>query len=138
MNVLRAVGAVAALGLALASGVLAASPAHAAAGEYNGACGIGYEVVDQVAIGNSGTTFLAHNNHTGHHCAVTVRATPGEPVETVVGLKRTPDDPRHAVYHSGHHAAYAGPVYLHTVGTCVDWFGYIDGDNGHRNGTDCG
>ncbi|MFD3688930.1 spore-associated protein A [Nocardiopsis sp. NPDC058631] len=136
MNVLRA--ACAAAALAVAAGVLAVPPAHAAAAEYNDACGHGYDVVDQVAIGKSGTTFLTYNKFTGLNCAVTVRTTPGPAVEMVVGLKRTPDDPRHAVYGAGHHTTYAGPVHLYAAGTCVDWFGYIDGDNGYRNETDCG
>ncbi|MGW9552993.1 spore-associated protein A [Nocardiopsis sp. NPDC055551] len=135
MRALRGATVTAALGLA-AMGVLAASPAHAAA--YNGACGSGYAVVNQIEIGDSGTTFLTYNNSTGYNCAVTVRDTPGDPVEMVVGLKRTPDDASEAVQDAGMYTTYAGPVYLHAAGTCVDWYGFIGGDNNHENESNCG
>ena len=136
MNAFRAVGACA-MGLAVAAGVLAASPAHAAAAQYNYACGPGYRVVDHVDVGGSGTAFLTYNSFTGYNCAVTVRAIPGEAVEMVIGLKRTPDDPRKAVHDSGHFTTFAGPVHVYGAGSCVDWFGYIDGDNGHKNDAGC-
>lgn len=139
MNVLGVRGFTVALGVtALAGALVGASPERAAAAEYNGVCGSGYSVVNQVAVGDSGTTFLTYNDSNGYNCAVTVRDDPGAPVEMVVGLKRTPDGASEAVEDSGQYTTYAGPVYLHAAGTCVDWFGYIDGDNGHKNGTNCG
>ncbi|WP_433697465.1 spore-associated protein A [Nocardiopsis sp. CA-288880] len=136
MNVLRAAAAAAAFGVAVTAGALVASPAHAAT--YNGACGSGYNVVNSVAVGNSGTTFLTYNNSNGYNCAVTVRNNPGAAVEMVVALKRTQDDASQAVQDAGYYTTYAGPVYLHAAGSCVDWFGYIDGANGSKNGTNCG
>ncbi|MBR8744675.1 spore-associated protein A [Nocardiopsis sp. MG754419] len=135
MRALRRVAVAAAVALA-ATGFLVVSPAHAAV--YNGACGAGYNIVNSLEIGNSGTTFLTYNNANGYNCAVTVRTTPGAPVEMVVGLKRSPDGPNEAVQDAGMYTTYAGPVYLYAAGTCVDWFGYIDGDNEHANGTNCG
>ncbi|WP_067602699.1 spore-associated protein A [Nocardiopsis listeri] len=135
MSALRGAAVAAALGLA-ATGILVASPAHAAA--YNDACGAGYGVVRKMDIGDSGTAFLTYNASNGYNCAVTVRNSPGDPIEVVVGIKRTADDPADAVQDAGMYTTYAGPVYLHAPATCVDWFGHIGGDNNNRNQDACG
>ncbi|OOC53591.1 MULTISPECIES: spore-associated protein A [Nocardiopsis] len=126
---------------ALATGSLAlASPASAAGpvASYNNACGSGYGVVNYANVGSKGTVFLTYNNSTGYNCAVTVRANPGAAVEMVVSLKRTSDPASEARVDSGYYTTYAGPVYRSAAGSCVDWYGYIDGANEHRNETNCG
>ena len=135
MSALRGAAVAAALGLA-ATGALVASPAHAAA--YNDACGSGYDGISRLELGDVGTAFLTHNDSSGYKCAVTVRDTPGDPVEMVAQIKRTSDDPRDAVQDAGMYTTYAGPVYVHAPGVCVDWHGFIDGENNFENGKNCG
>ncbi|SIO87792.1 hypothetical protein [Nocardiopsis sp. JB363] len=135
MSALRGAAVAAALGLA-ATGVLIASPAHAAA--YNDACGSGYAVISKLELGNEGTAFLTHNDSSGYKCAVTVRNTPGDAVEMGIRIKRTTDDPKDAIQDADQYTTYAGPVYVHAPGVCVDWHGFIDGENNFENGKNCG
>ncbi|MEE2036768.1 spore-associated protein A [Nocardiopsis sp. CT-R113] len=139
MDKLRKLIATSALcAVAAAGSLMLAGPAQAAVAPYNGVCGTGYNVVNQADIGNKGTVYLTYNNSTGRNCAVTVRATPGAAVEMVVSVVRSGDNPANAATDAGYFTTYAGPVYLSAAGRCVDWYGYIDGTNEHRNNTNCG
>ncbi|MFD6096667.1 spore-associated protein A [Nocardiopsis flavescens] len=126
--------AVAMTTIGLASPAAADDPVVA----YNGVCGSGYGVVNFENVGTKGTVYVTYNNANGNNCAVTVRAGGGDRVWIAVGIKRTNDAPSEAVQEEDLFYSYAGPVYLHAAGQCIDWFGSIDGTNANRNETNCG
>ncbi|PDP89449.1 spore-associated protein A [Glycomyces fuscus] len=114
--------------LAAATGIaaagLTATAAPASAASYNGACGSGYGVVNKVEFpDNRGTTFLTYSSSTGQNCVVTVRTNPGgaAPMDAFIRVTGTSSWKRD----SGNYTTYAGPVYLHAAGQCVDWGGTI-------------
>ncbi|MEV8565386.1 spore-associated protein A [Streptomyces sp. NPDC051322] len=125
---------------AVASPVSAArSTAAATAAVYNGACGSGYRVVNSAQVGtpNSlGTVYLTYSSTTGDNCVVTVRNAPGKAVPMVAELSITSTGKR--VRDSGNYTTYAGPVYLHAAGYCVNWYGVISGISAGKIGTNCG
>ncbi|MEV7192788.1 spore-associated protein A [Streptomyces sp. NPDC093510] len=117
-----------------ATGAAAAAPAAAAA--YNKVCGSGYKVVNQIDIGQVGTSYLTYNSATGKNCAVTIRSTPGPAVHMYAWVQR--DDTRDYADDDGYYRSYAGPVYLDARGHCVSWGGVIAGESADRSGTNCG
>ncbi|MEV6793362.1 spore-associated protein A [Streptomyces sp. NPDC051320] len=129
-----------------AAGTAATRPVSAArttsvatAAAYNGACGSGYRVVNSAQIGtpNSlGTVYLTYSSATGDNCVVTVRNAPGKAVPMVAELSNTSTGKR--VLDSGNYTTYAGPVYLHAAGYCVNWYGVISGISAGKIGTNCG
>ncbi|NYH51764.1 MULTISPECIES: spore-associated protein A [Nocardiopsis] len=120
----------------LAAGVVAASPASAAA--YNGACGSGYSVVNSAPVRfDLGTVYLTYNSSNGYNCVVTVRTDPGFDMPMSAGLRRS-GDPDSYKSDTGEYGYYAGPVYVYASGSCVDWRGLIGNQATERYETNCG
>lgn len=91
---------------------------------YNGACGSGYSVIDSLPISTLGTVYLTYNSNKGENCVVTVRATPGTATYMAAAIELAGDSSS-AVVDQGTYTTYAGPVYLHAPGSCIDWEGQI-------------
>lgn len=110
-------GAGATVALTLAGLAGTAGPAQAAA--YNGACGAGYQVIDKLTVGGTGTgtAYLTYNN--GWNCVVTVSNTPGQRdwMEASIELSDGGDWITDAKYYT----KYAGPVYVYAPNQCIDW-----------------
>lgn len=102
---------------------------------YNGACGTGYGVVNSAEIGVEGTVYLTYSRATGDNCVVTIRNTPGKRVPMVAQLTVTSTSETAA--DNGNYTTYAGPVYLHAAGRCVNWYGAINGASNGKIGTNC-
>lgn len=116
--------------------VSSAHPATAKAAVYNGACGTGYSVIDSLQLSTLGTVYLTYNGATGNNCVVTVRATPG----TVMRMEATIELSGVAGTYQvdlGDYTAYAGPVYAHAPGHCIDWSGGIGNTFAHQNNSHC-
>lgn len=97
-----------------------ASPATS----YNGVCGSGYNVIDSLPISTLGTVYLTYNNSTGNNCVVTVRANPGAATYMAAAIELAGNSSSEVI-DQGNYAAYAGPVYLHAPGSCIDWEGQV-------------
>ena len=97
-----------------------ASPATS----YNGACGSGYGVIDSLPISTLGTVYLTYSGATGDNCVVTVRANPGTAMYMVAAIQLAGNSGSEVI-DSGNYTTYAGPVYLHAPGSCIDWGGQI-------------
>ncbi|WP_046471550.1 hypothetical protein [Allosalinactinospora lopnorensis] len=137
MNPLKkAAVAVGVAATALAGTVATASPAVAAT--YAGECGGGYGVVNSAPIGSVGTVFLTYNSSNGYNCVVAKRNAAGSPVIIEAGLSIHPAGNHWDVYEGDYFTSYAGPIYLHAAGQCVDWMGRISGVEGGKRGTNCG
>ncbi|NED80619.1 spore-associated protein A [Streptomyces sp. SID11233] len=124
---LRAKRRIAAVGTAgvLACGAVIAVPGTAqAAASYNGACGAGYGVIDQMDLGADGRVFLTYSSATGKNCVVTMRNVvgPKEPMQAMISISGVPNS---SVMDYGSYTSYAGPVYLYARGSCVDWSGFF-------------
>ncbi|MFF9765110.1 spore-associated protein A [Streptomyces sp. NPDC014636] len=132
-----ACGASALAFIALAPQASAAPAATAAAAAYNGACGTGYRVVNSAPVGDIGTAYLTYNLATGKNCAVAVRHVAGDPVSMELFIRRSGgeifDDSD-----GGELRSYVGPVYVKAAGSCVDWWGDINGVYFGKYGTNCG
>jgi hypothetical protein len=107
----------------------------ASAATYNGACGSGYSVIDQHSL-VGGTIFLTYSNSTENNCVVTVRNTSGTAVPMnawirVSGTTTWIQDP-------GSYTRYAGPVYVHAPGRCIDWGGGIGASSWTAYSSHCG
>ncbi|GAA2998277.1 spore-associated protein A [Actinokineospora diospyrosa] len=134
MRVARnAVAALAAVGMALGTAVLV--PGVATAASYNGACGSGYGVVNRYDL-IGGTVFLTYSRSSGLNCVVTVRDNPGPKLPMTAKVSRS--DELTWVEDMGDYGTYAGPVYRHAAGVCVDWGGAIDSDSVTVWRTNCG
>ncbi|WP_391858453.1 spore-associated protein A [Streptomyces rugosispiralis] len=120
--------------LMVAAPAASAAPSHAA---YNGACGSGYTVVNSTEVGDKGTAYLTYSSATGKNCLVAIRNVAGEPVPMTIYLSRS-DTEIHNIYDSGDYRSYAGPIYTNARGTCVDWWGWIDGARFGKANTNCG
>lgn len=133
-------GAVAATVSAVALTALApaasAAPATATAA-YNGACGTGYKTVNSTPVGGIGTAYLTYNASTGKNCAVAIRNVTGDPVTMELLIRRTGGE-IYADQDSGSFRSYVGPVHVAAAGSCVDWWGSIDGTHFGEYGTNCG
>ncbi|MEU4351789.1 spore-associated protein A [Streptomyces sp. NPDC023838] len=137
-----------ALALPSVAGILAAAPEAAAAtphnsrpavaaqpagGEYNGACGSGYEVIDEMRLESGATVYLTYSA-SGYNCVVTVRQYPGSPAWTTAWLANA-DDSSSRREDADDYTSYAGPVFVYAKGSCVSWggrfmYGYTD-NTGH-------
>ncbi|GHF39054.1 sialidase-1 [Amycolatopsis bartoniae] len=85
------------------------------------ACGAGYSVIDQQALGTAGTVYLSYNASTGKNCVSTMKKTSvGTPSATSAFLQ-VEDGTR--VTDSGNFSYYAGPVTAGAAGKCVQWGG---------------
>jgi hypothetical protein len=88
-------------------------------------CGSGFQVVDSVKLGTSGTVNLLWKGSTSQNCVITLKmASVGTPTATSAflepqGSSRTTD--------SGSFSYYAGPV-IRTAPTCVKWGGSAGGN----------
>ncbi|MBR8744674.1 spore-associated protein A [Nocardiopsis sp. MG754419] len=132
----RACALAATAGIGAASLVATAAPATAAA-TYNGACGDGYAVVNSVDLSaDRGTVFLTYNNANGYNCVATVRTVPGGATLMEAMLRASGTSGWNT--DSGDYTTYAGPVYVHAAGRCVDWGGTIGTDTRIIEGTNCG
>ncbi|MGW5448961.1 spore-associated protein A [Streptomyces asiaticus] len=120
--------------LMVAAPAASAAPSHAA---YNGACGSGYTVVNSTEVGDKGTAYLTYSSATGKNCLVAIRNVAGDPVPMTIYLSRS-DTEIHNIYDSGDYRSYAGPSYTDARGTCVDWWGWIDGVRFEKASTNCG
>lgn len=130
-----AVGVSAVALMALAPQASAAPAAATAA--YNGACGTGYKVVNSTPVGDIGTAYLTYNSATGKNCAVAVRHVAGDAVSMELFIRRS-DSEIYDDYDGGEFRSYVGPVYVKAAGSCVDWWGDINGVHFGRYGTNCG
>jgi len=114
-------GVGAALAVTAATLGVTAGPAQAAS--YNGACGSGYSVIDQMSVGSGrGTAYLTYNN--GWNCVVTVTNSPGTRTWMLaeVELSGAGHD---WVEDGGNYTQYAGPVYVYAPDSCIDWGGSV-------------
>ncbi|MEV6825014.1 spore-associated protein A [Amycolatopsis sp. NPDC051102] len=107
----------------------------ASAATYNGVCGSGYGVKDQHSI-TGGTIFLTYSGSTGNNCVVTIRNTSGTAIYMdafvrLTGALNWNDDP-------GYWTTYAGPVYVHAPGRCIDWGGSIGSVTWAQYNSHCG
>lgn len=102
---------------------------------YNGVCGTGYGVVNSAEIGAVGTVYLTYNRATGNNCVVTIRNIPGSPMAMSAEINNA--DNGETAYDAGNYTAYAGPVYLHAPGTCVNFSGGIGADYAAKYETNC-
>ena len=113
--------------LALTAATLAVTAGPAQAAAYNGACGAGYRVIDQMKVGGTvegtGTSYLTYNN--GWNCVVTVTNTPGTRDWMTAQVEKSGDG-NDWVEDEGYYTQYAGPVYVYAAGSCVDWGGSVD------------
>jgi hypothetical protein len=109
----------------------------ATAATYNGACGSGYTVIDQLSLGTAGTVYLTYNSSTGKNCVVTVRTTPGTAIFMAAGIRLT-GNPASEVDDTGNYTTYAGPVYLYAKGHCIDWAGQIGSVYNEQDNSHCG
>jgi hypothetical protein len=127
----RMIARISVLGALLASPLALTVPAHAStpADQAVAACGAGYYVQDSEPIGyaDDATAFLLYNTSTGNNCAVTVKSSDyqfyGEPTGLGAGIIKsggswTKDD--------GDYKYYAGPVYVHAAGSCVQFWAHIE------------
>ncbi|MFE5811595.1 spore-associated protein A [Streptomyces sp. NPDC056491] len=121
-----------------AFGIMTAPSASAATG-YNGACGSGYKVVNELTDRLT-RYYLTYNSSNGTNCVVAVYQNIGpKPVEMVATI---------IVNHvqkadMGPYSSYAGPVYLKGAGFCVTWGGRVTYSNGETistgaSNTNCG
>ncbi|NYH54842.1 MULTISPECIES: spore-associated protein A [Nocardiopsis] len=132
----KAAAVAVATGISLGGLLVSASPAAAAT--YGGECGSGYKVVNEDNIGSKGTVYLTYNSSNGYNCVVAKRNNPGSAILMEAGLSVSPAGNHWDVYDGGYYTTYAGPVYLHASGQCVDWMGRITGTEGGDRGTNCG
>ncbi|MEU1788228.1 spore-associated protein A [Streptomyces sparsogenes] len=137
MKLSRHMAAAAVLASAAAGTVALAPQASAATvkAAYNGVCGSGYKVVNSAPIGQKGTVYLTYNSTKGTNCVVTVRNTTGSPVPMFAYLYADGSEPQED---GGAYKSYAGPVYVHGRGKCVDWAGGIDNQSTWTYGSNCG
>lgn len=105
----------------LSATVVGLSPSTASAAPYNGVCGDGYTVLDSRDISGA-TVYVTYNASNGHNCVTTIRNNPGTAHPMGAGIRLGSDGPQ--ITDEGSFTTYAGPVYMHAPGQCVDWAGY--------------
>lgn len=130
----------------VASGVAAQNAPRAAAAPgagpvvpataYNGACGSGYVQKDSMALSNLGVVYLTYNSSNGYNCVVTVRANPGTKLYMEAGVQLYGSDTYKNDF--GLYTTYAGPVYVHAPGQCINWWGHIDTEFKEKDKDHCG
>ncbi|MEU4842417.1 spore-associated protein A [Nocardia testacea] len=122
--------------IGIAAGTMLAFPATASAATYGGQCGGGYNVIDSHNL-KTGTVFLTYNGD--QNCVVTVRNQPG--AKQIIGAWLILSGVRPIVGGIEQHeyTTYAGPLYVHAKGHCIDWGGMLqDGDNWTAKNVHCG
>jgi hypothetical protein len=112
-----------------------APAAASSAAAYNGACGSGYSVIDSLPISTTGTVYLTYNGTNGYNCVVTIRSNPGTAVFMLAAIELTGSG--NWVRDKGYYTTYAGPVYLHAAGQCIDWDGQIGSDANAEGNSHC-
>ncbi|WP_035858489.1 hypothetical protein [Kitasatospora cheerisanensis] len=129
----------AALGLSalgmVAGMVTAAAPAEAASTP-SGACGSGYYLIDQHALGSVADVYLFYNGSS--NCAVTwVRSPNGtRTYDLRVNIERKSD--LKSAADGGYYNYYAGPVKLSAANTCISWGGSAEGTRWASGWEHCG
>ncbi|PBC67645.1 hypothetical protein BX265_8269 [Streptomyces sp. TLI_235] len=120
----------------VAAAGVAITPSVAEAATYNGACGSGYSVIDTLPL-QDGTIFLTYNRSNGNNCVVTVRTHPSSylvNIEASIKKSGTSQWKQDLDFYT----TYAGPVYLHAPGACIDWEGGINGEVNYQYNSHCG
>jgi hypothetical protein len=138
---IQAVGATLTAVGAIGAGLLVTAPAAGAAttsatAAYNGVCGSGYQVVNSMPIGSTGTVYLTYNSATGKNCTVTIRNKTGTPTYMVAYVRNV--DSSEDQTDAGNYRSYAGPVYAFARGACVEWGGVIGNQQAWNYGSNCG
>ena len=119
---LASVTALAALGATFAT----AAPASAAsAAAHEDLCGPGYNIVATTAIGRVGRIYVAWNEAESKSCAVTLRNTTGPRIHIGIELNVLAGHETTPVSDADDYFTYAGPVYYHSRGYCVQWYGTV-------------
>jgi murein DD-endopeptidase MepM/ murein hydrolase activator NlpD len=90
------------------------------------ACGAGFGIVDQQALGSSGTTYLLYNSSTKNNCVVTLKAVSLGTASATSAFLEVQGSAR--VTDSGNFTYYAGPVKKVADSTCVKWGGSVGAD----------
>ncbi|WP_231391502.1 spore-associated protein [Nocardiopsis sp. CNS-639] len=91
--------------------------------------------VNETAVPNGqGTVYLYYDNAGGYNCAVTI-GTAGT-MYMDVGLRQSGSGG--GTWDSGTFDQYAGPVYVHAPGICVDTTGAVGDQSATLTGTNCG
>ncbi|ADH70915.1 Uncharacterised protein [Nocardiopsis dassonvillei] len=112
-----------------------ADPAQVCNASHPEGNGVYSETVNQAAIPNGlGTVYLYYEGTTGYNCAVTV-GTAGT-MYMDVGLRQSGSGG--GSWDSGTFDQYAGPVYVHAPGICVDTTGAVGDQSATLTGTNCG
>ncbi|MBN6053334.1 M23 family metallopeptidase [Nonomuraea sp. RK-328] len=84
-------------------------------------CGSGFKVIDQQALGTSGTVYLTYNSANGQNCVATIKKTSLGTKTAASAFLEVKDKPR--ATDSGSFTYYAGPVKATASGKCVKWGG---------------
>jgi hypothetical protein len=90
------------------------------------ACGAGFGIVDQQALGSSGTTYLLYNSANKNNCVVTLKAVSLGTASATSAFLEVQGSAR--VTDSGNFTYYAGPVKKVADSTCVKWGGSVGAD----------
>jgi hypothetical protein len=108
---------------------------------YNNACGAGYGVIDTLTItspagARRGHVYLTYNPSNGYNCVVTLRDSSGSALPMNAWIMRS--DGTGLSKDVGEYQTYAGPVYVHAPGSCIDWGGFIYDQSAYRENVHCG
>ncbi|WP_083646647.1 hypothetical protein [Kitasatospora sp. CB01950] len=122
--------------LGMAAGMVTVAAPAEAASTPSGACGSGYYLIDQHALGSVADIYLFYNGSS--NCAVTwVRSPNGTrtydlrvQIERKSDLVVAPD--------GGFYKYYAGPVKIGAANTCISWGGSAEGIRWASGWTHCG
>jgi hypothetical protein len=117
---------------AIGSLFLTTAPAADAASGY-GSCGSGYHLIDQWALpdssasGGGGYLSLYYNSSNGDNCAITqaTGSSYGESGQQISVVLQENGGSNDTGQDSGIYRYYAGPVYIHAPGHCVEVEGNI-------------
>jgi hypothetical protein len=107
---------------------------------YNNACGAGYIVKETLPL-TGGHVYLTYDSSNGYNCVVTVRNSPGAATHMIAAIRLSYTEsspPGNWVIQDGNYTTYAGPVYLHAPGHCIDWYGQIGTAQATEYNSHCG
>jgi hypothetical protein len=120
--------------MAAVAGLSAVDAPAAAASDGYGSCGSGYHQIDSWTLPltsgsnvGGGKLLLYYNSSNGYNCAITqaTGSSFGRSNQYIsVSLDRS--DLASSQFDSGRYRYYAGPVYVHAPGACIDVAGGID------------
>jgi sialidase-1 len=85
------------------------------------ACGSGYTVIDQFALGTAGTVYLSYNSSNSNNCVSTMKSASVGAASATSAYLEVEGSTR--VVDSGNYSYYAGPVSAAAGGKCVKWGG---------------